>query len=148
MIDEMANLASVDLTNCDREPIHIPGQIQPHGVLLVLQDPGLNIIQVSSNTEEVIGRVPEALLGTPLSDLLDEQQTQQIQQCLTEDFESVNPLNLSIVCQDEAIEFDGIVHRRDGVVLLELEPKAITRSKNPSPGFKKHRPCWICAGSW
>ena len=24
---------SVDLTNCDREPIHIPGSIQPHGCL-------------------------------------------------------------------------------------------------------------------
>ncbi|MBE9182917.1 GAF domain-containing protein [Oculatella sp. LEGE 06141] len=124
MIDAMVDPANVDLTNCDREPIHIPGQIQPHGVLLVLQAPTLNIIQVSSNTQEVIGRVPEALLGTPLSDLLNEQQTQQIQQCLTEDFESVNPLNLSIVCLDQALEFDGIVHCWDGVVLLELEPKA------------------------
>jgi two-component system, chemotaxis family, sensor kinase Cph1 len=126
MVDEMANLSSVDLTNCDREPIHIPGQIQPHGVLLVLQDPGLNIIQVSSNTQQVIGRKPEALLGTPLLDLLHEQQTQQIQQCLTDDFESVNPLNLSILCSDQAIEFDGIVHRWDGVLLLELEPKDTT----------------------
>ncbi|MGN6725364.1 MAG: hypothetical protein ACTHLZ_05570, partial [Tepidisphaeraceae bacterium] len=30
----MAN--TIDLTNCDREPIHIPGSIQPHGALLVL----------------------------------------------------------------------------------------------------------------
>ena len=27
----------VDLTNCDREPIHIPGSIHPFGLLLVLQ---------------------------------------------------------------------------------------------------------------
>jgi two-component system, chemotaxis family, sensor kinase Cph1 len=126
MIDEMADLSRIDLTNCDREPIHIPGQIQPHGVLLVLQDPGLNIIQVSGNTQEVMGREPEALLGTPISDLLNEQQTQQIQQCLIEDFESVNPLSLLIACPDQAIEFDGIVHRRDGVLLLELEPKDTT----------------------
>jgi len=124
MIDEMPDLTSVALTNCDREPIHIPGQIQPHGVLLVLQAPALNIIQVSSNTQEVIGREPETLLGTTLADLLNEPQTQQIQQCLTEDFESVNPLNLSIACPDQAIKFEGIVHRRDEVVLLELEPKA------------------------
>ena len=26
----------VDLTNCEREPIHIPGAIQPHGLLLAL----------------------------------------------------------------------------------------------------------------
>lgn len=28
--------ASVDLTNCDREPIHIPGAIQPIGFLVAL----------------------------------------------------------------------------------------------------------------
>ena len=27
---------TVDLTNCDREPIHIPGAIQPFGFLLAL----------------------------------------------------------------------------------------------------------------
>ena len=27
---------SVDLTNCDREPIHIPGLIQPFGFLLAV----------------------------------------------------------------------------------------------------------------
>lgn len=45
------------------------GQILPHDVLLVLQGPGLNIIQVSSNTQEVIGRTADVLLGRPLSDL-------------------------------------------------------------------------------
>ena len=25
-----------DITNCDREPIHVPGAIQPHGLLLAL----------------------------------------------------------------------------------------------------------------
>jgi len=27
---------TVNLTNCDREPIHIPGSIQPHGALLAI----------------------------------------------------------------------------------------------------------------
>uniref|UniRef100_B8HRR7 Putative PAS/PAC sensor protein n=1 Tax=Cyanothece sp. (strain PCC 7425 / ATCC 29141) TaxID=395961 RepID=B8HRR7_CYAP4 len=47
----------------------LSGQILPHGVFLVLQDPGLNIIQVSSNTQEVIGCTADALLGRPLSDV-------------------------------------------------------------------------------
>ncbi|RYG67448.1 hypothetical protein EON80_13560, partial [bacterium] len=37
----------VDVTNCDREPIHIPGFIQPHGLLLALQEPNLEILQAS-----------------------------------------------------------------------------------------------------
>ena len=70
----------IDLTNCDREPIHIPSLIQPHGVLLVLKDPTLEILQVSSNTQEVVGRQPDELLGKPLSDLLNVKQIKRIKQ--------------------------------------------------------------------
>lgn len=114
---------TVDLTNCDKEPIHIPGLIQPHGVLLVLQDPCLQIIQVSSNTQEIIGHKPEKLLGKPLSDLLDAKQIKKIQQCLSEDFVSINPLKLSLKNIKKSIDFDGIVYRLDRVIILELEPK-------------------------
>lgn len=34
----------VDLTNCEQEPIHLPGSIQPHGVLLVLKEADLQQI--------------------------------------------------------------------------------------------------------
>lgn len=63
---------TIDLTNCDREPIHIPGLIQ---------------------------------------------------QCLAEDFERINPLNLSIKRLNKSIYFDGIVHRLEDAIVLELEPK-------------------------
>ena len=33
---------TVDLTNCDVEPIHIPGSIQPHGCLFGLRYVGRN----------------------------------------------------------------------------------------------------------
>ncbi|ALF54988.1 cyanobacterial phytochrome A [Nostoc piscinale CENA21] len=117
----------IDLTNCDREPIHIPGLIQPHGVLLVLQDAHLEIIQVSDNTEKIIGHPPEALLGKHLSVLLDAQQIQKIQQCLTADFETINPLDLSIKHLNKSRYFDGIVHHSDTVILLELEPKQVNQ---------------------
>jgi light-regulated signal transduction histidine kinase (bacteriophytochrome) len=48
-VDLLAPGDLVDLTNCDREPIHVPGAIQPHGVLLVLHGPNLEIVQVSAN---------------------------------------------------------------------------------------------------
>jgi hypothetical protein len=37
----------LDISNCDQEPIHIPGFIQPHGMLLVLREPELLITQAS-----------------------------------------------------------------------------------------------------
>lgn len=114
---------TLDLTNCDREPIHIPGMIQPHGVLLVLQDPTLQIIQVSSNTQQVIGREPAELLSQSLWDLLEAKQVKQIQQCLTSDFDSINPLNLSIDSLNDTIYLEGIVHRSGKTIILELEQK-------------------------
>ena len=114
---------TIDLTNCDREPIHIPSLIQPHGVLLVLQYPTLEIVQVSSNTQKVVSRQPEELLGKPLSNLLDAKQIKLIQQCLAKDFESINPLSLSIKHLNKSIYFDGIVHRLDNIIIIELEQK-------------------------
>jgi len=113
----------VDLTNCDREPIHIPGLIQPHGILLVLRDPTLEILQVSNNIQEIFGHQPEMLLGKKLSKLLNTKQVNLIEKCLAEDFENINPLNLSIKRQHKSIYFDGIVHRCDALIILELEQK-------------------------
>lgn len=121
----MMSLA-VDLTNCDREPIHIPGLIQPHGVLLVLQASPLTIVQVSTNTLEQLGRSPEELLGQPLSTLLAEPQIAAIEQCLAGDFEHINPLDICIHHGQTPLLFDGIVHGYDGIVLLELELKTTT----------------------
>ena len=124
----MTMAETVDLTNCDREPIHIPGAIQPHGVLLVLHESTLEILQVSRNTQALLGPTPEDLLGQPLSSLFNDAQIQQIRQCLTEDFDSINPLNLSVTQGDNAPQFDGIVQCVDGVIILELEPRHDFRS--------------------
>jgi light-regulated signal transduction histidine kinase (bacteriophytochrome) len=56
----------VDLTNCDREPIHQLGVIQPIGCLVVVS-PDWLILQVSANSAEYLGRSPHALLGEELS---------------------------------------------------------------------------------
>jgi two-component system, chemotaxis family, sensor kinase Cph1 len=120
---------TVNLTNCDREPIHIPGSIQPHGMLLVLQPDSFTIIQVSDNTLGFIDRQPQDLLGKPLSSLFSPWQIAAIRQCLAEDFENVNPLDLGIKCQNQLRRFDGIVYQQENLVLLELEKKT-TKTKS------------------
>lgn len=54
---------NLDLTNCDREPIHIPGSIQPHGVLFVINPDDLKIIQASENTEDHLSKPVKEILG-------------------------------------------------------------------------------------
>ena len=61
---------SVDLTNCEDEPIHIPGAIQPHGCLLALDPATLEVAVASANTGELLGTDPAAAIGRPLADLL------------------------------------------------------------------------------
>jgi two-component system, chemotaxis family, sensor kinase Cph1 len=39
------------LTECEKEPIHVPGAIQPFGVLLTLDQENLTIYNTSENCE-------------------------------------------------------------------------------------------------
>jgi light-regulated signal transduction histidine kinase (bacteriophytochrome) len=52
---------------CDREPIHVPDSIQPHGVLLVLD--GGRIVQASRNIGSALGRSAEEACGRALSEV-------------------------------------------------------------------------------
>ena len=61
-----------DLTTCDREPIHIPGAVQPHGVLLAVDDDGV-ITTVSANSADLLGPEPDEVLGRSLGDVLGEE---------------------------------------------------------------------------
>ena len=54
--DQKLNSAGdVNLTNCDREPIHVPAAIQPHGVLFAVAEDDLTVQQVSRNSMDFLG---------------------------------------------------------------------------------------------
>ena len=115
---------TVDLTNCDKEPIHIPGSIQPHGILFVLAEPKLTILQVSNNTFEFIGVRPQDLLGRELTEFLPAPQVDLLRQALPDEPKKVNPLEILMETPDNVLIFNGIVHRNsDGSSILELERK-------------------------
>ncbi|MFD2287293.1 GAF domain-containing protein [Pedobacter petrophilus] len=58
---------SVDLTNCDREPIHIPGKVQSHGFLIAVDKIDFLIAYISENTNLFVKTSAGNLLGKPLS---------------------------------------------------------------------------------
>jgi light-regulated signal transduction histidine kinase (bacteriophytochrome) len=45
----------VDLTNCDREPVHLVGGVQPYGALLVVDPADLRVRQASANAAALLG---------------------------------------------------------------------------------------------
>ncbi|MFS0514352.1 ATP-binding protein [Nostoc sp. UIC 10607] len=109
------------LTNHDHKPIHIPGSIQPHGVLLALSTQ-LEIVQVSNNTQAYLGQEPEDLLGKPLSYLLADQQIETVKQCSVKEIGRTNAFKVSINTLHRERYFDAIAHRTEEAVILELEP--------------------------
>ena len=53
----------VDLNNCEREPIHVPGAILPHGAMLVLDSDTLTVLQAAGDTEALLDQPLAGLLG-------------------------------------------------------------------------------------
>lgn len=58
-----------DLSNCERELIHLSGSVQPHGCLLVLSEPSLEVLQASVNVDSLLGIPHGDLLGHPVDRL-------------------------------------------------------------------------------
>ena len=126
-----------DLTNCERELIHLAGSVQPHGVLLALREPCLTIIQTSSNALVLLGVSPEALLNRPL-DLLGS----SLQECVAKvassgDIADPVPVTCRVSVLGKSVDFEGTVHRIPGAVLLvEICPVDSAESQTSTVSFE------------
>jgi len=60
---------SIDLSDCEKEQIHIPNLIQPHGVLIGFEKSDLIITRVSRNTSFKSNISPHLILGQNLSEV-------------------------------------------------------------------------------
>jgi light-regulated signal transduction histidine kinase (bacteriophytochrome) len=115
----------MDLASCDQEPIHIPGAIQPHGILLVVEPATEQVLQTAGDLAGLVGRGQLArgqglgqMLGISLKALA----------CSAGVDVQSEPVYLgSIRLPGPGSELDVIAHERDGVVLLELEPVPTSR---------------------
>ncbi|TFZ00977.1 GAF domain-containing protein [Ramlibacter henchirensis] len=65
-----AQPAPPDLSACAAEPIHVPGAIQPHGALLLVQRTG-QVLQASANSVELLKSPQAELAGQRLHELFD-----------------------------------------------------------------------------
>ncbi|MCM5550596.1 phytochrome, partial [Xanthomonas hortorum pv. pelargonii] len=61
----------LNMDACAREPIHIPGLIQPYGVLLVIEPADGRIVQASTTAAELLGVPLAELLGMPYTQVLE-----------------------------------------------------------------------------
>ncbi|WP_044421075.1 ATP-binding protein [Pseudomonas syringae group genomosp. 3] len=107
------------LAECAREPIRVPGAIQPHGVLLSVAGDPLCIEQVSANCAKSLGLESVELLGQPLSILLSPAHLMLINQAYSQPaMTNSDPIRLTV----RAVDYSASLSRAGDVLIIELEP--------------------------
>jgi chemotaxis family two-component system sensor kinase Cph1 len=106
------------LAQCVLEPISFSGAVQPHGAMLVVDTTTSLLTHASENAGRVLGAEAIALLGRPLSDLLDATTLTGIVNALDPESNAGNPVPTTFGGQ----QFDLIVHRVGGALTVEFEP--------------------------
>jgi chemotaxis family two-component system sensor kinase Cph1 len=123
-----------DLTTCDREPIHIPGSIQPHGVLLVVDRQRRLVEQVAGDTRTMLGVDPKNVPGLPLSSILDAEISKQVTAGLETGTSFVAPLmRLGVGSSGGSMRLDLTMHAVAGTAIIELEPARRSASYADEP---------------
>jgi len=127
----------VDLDNCAREPIHVPGLVQPRGALLAVREADGAVLQASANVDRFLGLPADAFLGRPLATALGEQAAARVlaHASATAELADRNPLTVRLGAGHDR-EVDAVLHRpplpaegpgAEPVLVVELEPAAGAR---------------------
>jgi diguanylate cyclase (GGDEF)-like protein len=116
--DLLGNDEDARLRDCAQEPIHLPGAIQPHGVLLAVDADSLEVLQVSANCEEVLGISGSSLLGSEVSALIGVETTA----FLKTRFAATDAESNWTVARVNGHTFDVVVHLVGKVGVVEFEP--------------------------
>jgi light-regulated signal transduction histidine kinase (bacteriophytochrome)/CheY-like chemotaxis protein len=110
---------------CAQEPIHIPGAIQPHGVLLVT-DPARNLAIVAASENAGLlsgGTQSNTLLGVPVEEVLGEGFAASLKELAAAgELPGETPWETALDLPGGV--FEAMSHTQDGMVLVELEPVA------------------------
>lgn len=118
-IKDIVNRDIVNLTNCEFEPIHIPGSIQPHGFLLGINSSSWKIDFCSGNISEYIPAEYKSVLGAAFKVVFGEKQEEEIKEYISKNLLlSSTPLKLDLLGN----AFLCTIHKSNETYILEAEP--------------------------
>ena len=125
-MDDVPAFGQANLTNCEREPIHLAGAVQPHGALLLLAEGSLRVLQASANAEAVLGLPAADLLGQLLTRVGGDVAS-RVSEGLTSLGRDPMPLAAHVGPPQQPRHLYGTLHRPPGGgLVLELEPRDST----------------------
>jgi light-regulated signal transduction histidine kinase (bacteriophytochrome) len=121
----MTSAEPLTLDNCDREPIHIPGSIQPHGCLLVL-DASFRIVLRHSRNAGAFLSVDGPINGRPLEDVVGADGARRLRSTLATAQDARRPALILGFMGSAGAAFDVSVHQYKSSVIVELERSKLT----------------------
>lgn len=125
---------TLSLSNCDREPIHMPGSIQPHGYLIGIAPDG-EVLSLSSNIKALSGREAEELLHDHLNAVIGEKGADTVLEQLAA-IDNKKHFRLHIAPPDgAAVDAEAKLHKIKDEYILELEPLKENRQEQISLDF-------------
>jgi light-regulated signal transduction histidine kinase (bacteriophytochrome) len=126
----MSVFKAVDLQSCDREPIHLPGAIQPHAALLALDPRSWCIAHAAGASLAMLGARPAALLGRDIVEVLGGERSLQLRQQVENEPPLLRPVHIcTMLAPRGGALLDVIAHRNSqGSIIVEFE-----RHDGPQP---------------
>ncbi|MCP2029692.1 light-regulated signal transduction histidine kinase (bacteriophytochrome) [Flavobacterium sp. HSC-32F16] len=122
---DIVNRGIVTLTNCEHEPIHIPGSIQPHGFLIGLNS-DWKIDFCTENISTYIDVQHTQVLGKDFASTFGLRSQEQILEYINEEkIQDVFPLEINLLGK----LFQVSIHKSFDIYVLEAEPKFPDREK-------------------
>jgi light-regulated signal transduction histidine kinase (bacteriophytochrome)/CheY-like chemotaxis protein len=126
-------LQPVDLTNCDREPIHLLGAVQPFGFLLTTSLEDWRITRASRNAAQWLGAESADLIGRPLDEVLTRDAVHLIRgQLQTAMFTNTVARAFAVALLANGRRFDLAIHVVGSSVVIEAEPCIDEQAVNSS----------------
>jgi len=121
---------TADLTNCDREPIHLLGGVQAYGCLIATSSDFM-INHVSENVRDLLQISPEDAVGGRLIDVLPQQTVHDLRtklQLLNVETSSSRLFGYDVL--NDGNLFDVSLHMLDQTYIFEFEPKVNTENRD------------------
>ncbi|MFO1394100.1 MAG: ATP-binding protein [Steroidobacteraceae bacterium] len=139
LADRARPSGDVTLDNCAREPIHLPGLIQPHGALVAFEPATGTVLHASRNLGDLlpVGSLP--IKGRLLADLVGEEHGAAIIQSLAAPATGlVRHEVIDLPARKEPAEhgeLQAVVHSHRGIGIAEFERAPAVEESDALQGF-------------
>ncbi|QHT70304.1 GAF domain-containing protein [Rhodocytophaga rosea] len=107
---------------CGSIPLHLVNLIQPHGILLVTDKALQTIVQVSENSQQLLGVPADKILNQPLASYIEQSSIDEIiGKASTWQVKERIPLHLSIITPTGNIDSSATLFLKEAYAMIEIE---------------------------